>query len=159
MESRRLHKDDTFRPAPFWLSPESSHSCVFLFHLRLKDFCITLGNRGERDRGHGRGNQSTSSKTQKVAHRFTPSRMHKSIPTLSVALALTFFPFQTWFLSLPPSLSLLTPCPFLLTSKKNLHLGVFRQHLTPVKFKREMCTLSYAPFRLLPGYLGGGGHR
>lgn len=53
----------------------------------------------------------------------------------------------------------LNSLPFLLTSKKNLHLGAFRKHLTPVKFKGEICTISYACFRLFPRYLGGRGYR
>lgn len=95
-----------------------------------------------------------------MAYRFTPSGIHKSIPPHSVVLSLTFIlPFS---LSLPASVSSSSllrsfSLPFLLTSKKNLHLGAFWKRLTPLKFKREICTFSYACFRLFPPCLGGKG--
>lgn len=74
------HKGFTRKPTSptlFCIMPEKiwtgySWGCLqapqpLRFHLQLKDSRITLGNGNERDRGHARGNQSTSSKTQKVA--------------------------------------------------------------------------------------------
>lgn len=98
-----------------------------------------------------------------MAYRFTPSGIHKSIPTLSVMLGRPSSIFFSASLSLPLSLLHSFSCPSLAElpalpppiSAKTAHGSIWK-HLTPVEFKRGMRSTSYACFYLSAGYLGGG---
>lgn len=105
-----------------------------VFPSPVKRLCITSVIHGrEWDRGRKRGNQSTSSKTQKVAYHFTPSGIHKSIPTLSLLPSLFFLFANTFSTLLCLFCFLLHPScrPFFSSS---LNFELFSQHL------RRICT-------------------
>lgn len=99
---------------------------------------------------------------------FHPQR-DTQIHSYSFCCALSFYLFRPALFfraslphPIPPSLLLLslplwTAWPSSSHLRKIMHLGAFWKHLTPVKFKREICTISYACFSLFSRCLGGRG--
>lgn len=132
-----------FSPPPL----HQMQQLVFLHLLRFKDFFVSAianGERGVIESIHFLPN------TEKWLSISPPRR---DVHALFLSLSPALFP------NAPPSLSrsshLWTPLPFLLASKKKRTLNpapgsVFHERRTPVKFKGEMCSGSYARFRLFP---------